>query len=232
MIAFLVSLGFEETVVYGEGDRVDHAQLDWPEGGGVMMGSHKPEGEWTWTRDAPAFTWLPPTRRRCTTEPWRPEPIRPGEQRDRLRLDRVRLARPRGQPVVLRHLRRGAAPGVSGVWPPGPGGARLCSPSGLIGLCWGSVSSAGSNLQHRRIWWFETLAGCSRDLMAGPVSGGVMFHASTDGLAGRPAKPQPRPPRDRPPGPRPRAGAPRRPRSGRPWRPPTPSLPRRRDPVP
>ena len=47
MIAFLVAIGFEETVVYGEGDRVDHAQLDWPEGGGVMLGSHKPEGEWT-----------------------------------------------------------------------------------------------------------------------------------------------------------------------------------------
>ncbi|MET0838102.1 MAG: VOC family protein [Marmoricola sp.] len=45
-IAFLVALGFEATVVYGEGDRVDHAQLDWPEGGGVMMGSHKPGGEW------------------------------------------------------------------------------------------------------------------------------------------------------------------------------------------
>ena len=45
-IAFLVALGFEETAVYGEGDRVEHAQLDWPEGGGVMMGSHKPGGEW------------------------------------------------------------------------------------------------------------------------------------------------------------------------------------------
>lgn len=46
-IAFLVALGFEETAVYGEGDHVDHAQLDWPEGGGVMMGSHKPDGQWT-----------------------------------------------------------------------------------------------------------------------------------------------------------------------------------------
>ena len=46
-IAFLVALGFVETVVYGEGDFVDHAQLEWLEGGGVMMGSHKPEGEWT-----------------------------------------------------------------------------------------------------------------------------------------------------------------------------------------
>jgi uncharacterized glyoxalase superfamily protein PhnB len=47
LIEFLVALGFEETVVYGEGDRVDHAQLDWPEGGGIMMGSHKPDGEWS-----------------------------------------------------------------------------------------------------------------------------------------------------------------------------------------
>ena len=40
LIRFLVgAFGFEETVVYGEGDRVDHAQLSWPEGGGVMLGS-------------------------------------------------------------------------------------------------------------------------------------------------------------------------------------------------
>jgi uncharacterized glyoxalase superfamily protein PhnB len=40
LIRFLVdAFGFEETVVYGEGDRVDHAQLSWPEGGGIMLGS-------------------------------------------------------------------------------------------------------------------------------------------------------------------------------------------------
>ncbi len=40
LIKFLVeAFGFEETVVYGEGDQVDHAQLSWPLGGGVMMGS-------------------------------------------------------------------------------------------------------------------------------------------------------------------------------------------------
>ena len=40
LIRFLVDVvGFEETVVYGEGDRVDHAQLSWPLGGGVMLGS-------------------------------------------------------------------------------------------------------------------------------------------------------------------------------------------------
>jgi uncharacterized glyoxalase superfamily protein PhnB len=40
LIRFLVeAFGFEETVVYGEGDQVDHAQLAWPEGGGIMLGS-------------------------------------------------------------------------------------------------------------------------------------------------------------------------------------------------
>jgi uncharacterized glyoxalase superfamily protein PhnB len=40
LIRFLVDvLGFEETVVYAEGELVQHAQLDWPEGGGVMLGS-------------------------------------------------------------------------------------------------------------------------------------------------------------------------------------------------
>ncbi|MEU8265797.1 VOC family protein [Sphaerisporangium sp. NPDC049002] len=46
LIAFLVeAFGFEETVVYGEGDRVDHAQLDWPLGGGIMLGSVREPGE-------------------------------------------------------------------------------------------------------------------------------------------------------------------------------------------
>jgi uncharacterized glyoxalase superfamily protein PhnB len=40
LIRFLVDVvGFDETVVYGEGDRVDHAELAWPAGGGVMLGS-------------------------------------------------------------------------------------------------------------------------------------------------------------------------------------------------
>jgi len=44
MIAFLVeAFGFEETVVHGEGDIVHHAQLDWPQGGGVMLGSVRDE---------------------------------------------------------------------------------------------------------------------------------------------------------------------------------------------
>jgi uncharacterized glyoxalase superfamily protein PhnB len=42
LIAFLVDvLGFEEVVVFGEGDTVYHAELAWPLGGGVMLGSQR-----------------------------------------------------------------------------------------------------------------------------------------------------------------------------------------------
>jgi uncharacterized glyoxalase superfamily protein PhnB len=50
LIKFLVeAFGFEETVVYGEGDRVDHAQLSWPLGGGIMLGSANrgPDDKWS-----------------------------------------------------------------------------------------------------------------------------------------------------------------------------------------
>jgi uncharacterized glyoxalase superfamily protein PhnB len=47
LIDFLVQkIGFVRTAVYTEGDQVAHAQLSWPEGGGVMLGSYKPDGEW------------------------------------------------------------------------------------------------------------------------------------------------------------------------------------------
>ena len=40
LITFLTeALGFEETVVYGDGDIIDHAELAWPPGGGIMLGS-------------------------------------------------------------------------------------------------------------------------------------------------------------------------------------------------
>jgi uncharacterized glyoxalase superfamily protein PhnB len=40
LIRFLVDVvGFEETAVYGDGDTVVHAELSWPPGGGVMLGS-------------------------------------------------------------------------------------------------------------------------------------------------------------------------------------------------
>lgn len=45
-IRFLVdAFGFEETVSYpGESEgTIEHAELRWPEGGGIMLGSHRPE---------------------------------------------------------------------------------------------------------------------------------------------------------------------------------------------
>ena len=44
-IGFLVeAFGFEETAVYAEGDQVHHAELAWPLGGGIMLGSVRPAG--------------------------------------------------------------------------------------------------------------------------------------------------------------------------------------------
>jgi uncharacterized glyoxalase superfamily protein PhnB len=40
---YIDTFGFVVAARYGEGDNVDHAQLNWPEGsGGIMLGSHKP----------------------------------------------------------------------------------------------------------------------------------------------------------------------------------------------
>jgi uncharacterized glyoxalase superfamily protein PhnB len=40
LIAFLVeAFGFESVVVHGDGDVVHHAELSWPLGGGIMLGS-------------------------------------------------------------------------------------------------------------------------------------------------------------------------------------------------
>lgn len=42
LIAFLVeAFGFEDTVVMLDGDQVTHAELSWPPGGGVMLGSER-----------------------------------------------------------------------------------------------------------------------------------------------------------------------------------------------
>ncbi|MFC1420561.1 VOC family protein [Streptacidiphilus cavernicola] len=43
LISFLVdAFGFELTASYGDGARVDHAELAWPPGGGIMLGSTRP----------------------------------------------------------------------------------------------------------------------------------------------------------------------------------------------
>ena len=53
LIAFLeAAFGFEPSLIAGDGDRVDHAELLWPGGGGIMLGSAKanPEpGQWVLT---------------------------------------------------------------------------------------------------------------------------------------------------------------------------------------
>src|ERR1041385_5994211 len=55
LIRFLVdAFGFEETVVYGDGDRVDHAQLDWPLGGGIMLGGTRDDADDPWAQPGPA----------------------------------------------------------------------------------------------------------------------------------------------------------------------------------
>ncbi|MCT2589860.1 VOC family protein [Streptomyces sp. N2-109] len=48
LIDFLTgTVGFLRTAVYRDGDRVAHAELSWPEGGGVMLGSYQPDAEWS-----------------------------------------------------------------------------------------------------------------------------------------------------------------------------------------
>jgi uncharacterized glyoxalase superfamily protein PhnB len=43
LIKFLTeALGFEATVVYADGATVHHAELAWPPGGGIMLGSARP----------------------------------------------------------------------------------------------------------------------------------------------------------------------------------------------
>jgi uncharacterized glyoxalase superfamily protein PhnB len=51
LISFLCdAFGFEETVVYvdADGDQVEHAQLSWPLGGGIMLGSARETDEDVW----------------------------------------------------------------------------------------------------------------------------------------------------------------------------------------
>lgn len=44
LIRFLVDVvGFEDTFVIADGDVVRHAQLSWPLGGGIMLGSSRPD---------------------------------------------------------------------------------------------------------------------------------------------------------------------------------------------
>jgi uncharacterized glyoxalase superfamily protein PhnB len=56
LIRFLVDVvGFEETVVHGEGDIVHHAQLSWPLGGGIMLGSVRDDAGDSWPLEPGSF---------------------------------------------------------------------------------------------------------------------------------------------------------------------------------
>ena len=45
LISFLVDVfGFREVAVHGSAERVEHAELAWPEGGGIMLGSPRDHG--------------------------------------------------------------------------------------------------------------------------------------------------------------------------------------------
>jgi uncharacterized glyoxalase superfamily protein PhnB len=57
LIRFLVDVvGFRESASFGDGDRVEHAQLAWPPGGGVMLGSiREGDGEDAWARRPGSF---------------------------------------------------------------------------------------------------------------------------------------------------------------------------------
>jgi uncharacterized glyoxalase superfamily protein PhnB len=56
LIRFLVeAFGFEETVVHGDSDQVHHAELAWPLGGGIMLGSARPSGDDPWPLEPGSF---------------------------------------------------------------------------------------------------------------------------------------------------------------------------------
>jgi uncharacterized glyoxalase superfamily protein PhnB len=57
LITFLVeAFGFEETAVHTDGSRVTHAELAWPLGGGIMLGSAgRGDGEDKWALKPGSF---------------------------------------------------------------------------------------------------------------------------------------------------------------------------------
>jgi uncharacterized glyoxalase superfamily protein PhnB len=56
LIDFLVeAFGFEATTVMGDRDQVGHAELAWPPGGGIMLGSARSEGTDMWALEPGTF---------------------------------------------------------------------------------------------------------------------------------------------------------------------------------
>ena len=117
LIRFLVeAFGFEEALVVADGDTVAHAELRWPLGGGVMLGSARDDPDDAWplrpgTAGAYVVTDDPDALfERCRLR----RGVRaPQALRHRLRVSRVRRPRSRGQPLVVRHLRGGLVAGLT-----------------------------------------------------------------------------------------------------------------------
>ena len=97
-------------MVYGDGDQVHHAELSWPPGGGIMLGSARDSDTddiWSVTPGefgAYVVTDEPDTLFARATAAG--AEILTGPARHRLRIARLRGPRPRGQPLVVRHLPR------------------------------------------------------------------------------------------------------------------------------
>jgi uncharacterized glyoxalase superfamily protein PhnB len=52
---YVAAFGFTVSALYGEGDRVDHCELLWPLGGGIMLGDEKTDGTDEWVLVPGAF---------------------------------------------------------------------------------------------------------------------------------------------------------------------------------
>ena len=124
-IAFLVdAFGFEERAVYAREDDpavVEHAELRWPLGGGVMFGTAGKDDSPFGTRppgnDSVYVVCDDPDGLFARATAAGAEVVR-GLARRGLRLARLHRPRPGGQPLELRHVRRRLASSSSdSAWP-------------------------------------------------------------------------------------------------------------------
>ena len=52
---YVAAFGFTVSALYGEGDRVEHCELLWPLGGGIMLGEEKTDGTEAWALASGTF---------------------------------------------------------------------------------------------------------------------------------------------------------------------------------
>ena len=120
LIRFLTeAFGFEETVVYADGNVVHHAQLSWPEGGGIMLGSVRPgsasQGGASATDPGAFGAYVVTSQPDALCERAGADRRRDhrGTARYRLRLPGLLRPGPGGEPLVVRHLPRRAPQGLT-----------------------------------------------------------------------------------------------------------------------